>query len=72
LGSYDSVAHKFIFDNLEVDFSRFESCCYDYRKVYASDPFFDPVKQRHIVLSWVNETDMENLELQFLGFLGAR
>jgi hypothetical protein len=24
------------------------------------------------VLSWVNETDMEELELQFLGFLGAR
>ncbi len=33
--------------------------------------FFNTVKQRHIVLSWVNETDMEELELQFLGFLGA-
>jgi len=24
------------------------------------------------VLSWVNETNMEKLELEFLGFLGAR
>jgi len=72
LGSYDNVAHKFISNNPELDFSGFESSCYDYDKVYASDSFFHPVKQRHIVLSWVNETDMEELELQFLGFLGAR
>jgi hypothetical protein len=51
LGSYDSVAHKFIFDNPKLDFSGFESSCYDYGRVYASDSFFDPVKQRHIVLS---------------------
>jgi hypothetical protein len=25
----------------------------------------------HIALSWVNEIDMEELELQFSGFLGA-
>jgi hypothetical protein len=44
LGSYDSAAHKFIFDNPELDFSGFESSCYDYKRVYASDSFFDPVK----------------------------
>jgi sucrose-6-phosphate hydrolase SacC (GH32 family) len=62
LGSYDSATHKFIFDNPKLDFSRFESPYYDYGRVYASDSFFDLVKQRHIVLSWVNETDMEELE----------
>jgi hypothetical protein len=51
LGSYDNAAHKFISDNPELDFSGFESSCYDYGKVYASDSFFDPIKQRHIVLS---------------------
>jgi hypothetical protein len=51
LGSYDSVTHKFISDNLELDFFGFESSCYDYGRAYASDSFFDPVKQRHIVLS---------------------
>jgi hypothetical protein len=51
LGSYDSAAHKFISNNPELDFSRFESSCYDYGRVYASDSFFNPVKQRHIVLS---------------------
>jgi hypothetical protein len=40
-----------LFDNLKLDFSRFESSCYDYGRVYASDSFFDLVKQRHIVLS---------------------
>ncbi len=49
----------------------FESSCYDYGRVYASDSFFNPIKQRHIVLSWVNETDMEELELEFSSFLGA-
>ncbi len=72
LGSYDNAAHKFISDNPELDFSGFESSCYNYRRVYASDSFFDLVKQRHIVLSWVNETDMEELELEFSSFLGAR
>jgi hypothetical protein len=55
-----------------LDFSGFESSCYDYKRVYASDSFFDPIKLRHIVLSWANENDMEELELQFSGFLGAR
>jgi hypothetical protein len=55
LGSYDSAAHKFIFDNSELDFSGYESSCYDYRRVYASDSFFDAVKQRHIVLSMDND-----------------
>ncbi|KAH9530773.1 hypothetical protein CY35_19G002300 [Sphagnum magellanicum] len=64
LGSYDSAAHKFIPDNPELDFSGFESSQYDYGRVYASDSFFHPVKQRHIVLSWVNEIDTEELELQ--------
>jgi len=63
LGSYDSAAHKFISNNLELDFSGFESSCYDYGRVYASDSFFDPVKWKHIVLSWVNETNIEELEL---------
>jgi hypothetical protein len=72
LGSYESAAHKFISDNPEPDFSGFESSCYDYGKVYANDSFFDPAKHRHIVLSWVNEIDMEKLELEFSGFLGAR
>jgi hypothetical protein len=71
LGSYDSAAHKFISDNLKLDFSGFESSCYDYWRVYASDSFFDPVKQKHIVLSWVDETDMEKLKLEFSSFLGA-
>jgi hypothetical protein len=47
------------------------SSCYDYGRVYASDSFFNPIKERHIVLSWVNETNMEKLELQFSSFLGA-
>jgi len=63
LGSYDNATHKFISDNPELDFSGFELFCYDYGRVYASDSFFEPVKQRHIVLSWVNEIDMEELEL---------
>jgi len=71
LGSYDNAVHKFISDNLELDFSGFESSCDDYWRVYASDSFFDPVKQKHIVLSWVNETDMKKLELEFSSFLGA-
>ncbi|CAM6077766.1 unnamed protein product [Sphagnum tenellum] len=71
LGSYDSAAHKFIPDNPELDFFGFESSRYDYGRVYANDSFFEPVKQRHIVLSWVNETDTEELELQrgWSGFL---
>jgi len=40
-----------LFDNPKLDFSGFESSCYDYGRVYASDSFFDLVKQRHIVLS---------------------
>jgi beta-fructofuranosidase len=51
LGSYDSATHKFIPNNLELDFSGFESSRYDYGRVYASDSLFEPVKQRHIVLS---------------------
>ncbi|CAM6028655.1 unnamed protein product [Sphagnum balticum] len=71
LGSYESAAHKFIPDNPELDFFGFQSSRYDYGRVYASDSFFEPVKQRHIVLSWVNETDAEELELQrgWSGFL---
>jgi beta-fructofuranosidase len=71
LGSYDSAAHKFIPDNPELDFSGFESSWYDYGRVYASDSLFEPVKQRPIVLSWVDETDTEDLELQrgWSGFL---
>ncbi len=71
LGSYDSATHKFIPDNPELDFSGFQSSRYDYGRVYASDSFIDPIKQRHIVLSWVNETDTEELELQrgWSGFL---
>ncbi len=71
LGSYDSAAHKFIPNNPELHFFGFESSWYDYGRVYANDSFFEPVKQRHIVLSWVNETDTEELELQrgWSGFL---
>ncbi len=72
LGSYNSAAHKFIYDNPELDFFGYESSCYDYGRVHPNDSFFDPVKQMHIVLSWVNETDMEELELQFSSFLSAR
>jgi hypothetical protein len=44
------VTHEiFISDNPELDFFTFESSCYDYGRVYASDSFFDPVKQRHMV-----------------------
>jgi sucrose-6-phosphate hydrolase SacC (GH32 family) len=63
LGSHDSAVHKFISVNPKLDFCWFESSWYDYGRVYASDSFFNPVNQRHIVLSWVNETDMEELEL---------
>ncbi len=71
LGSYDSATHKFIHDNPKLDFFGFESSRYDYGRVYASDSFFEPVKQRHIVLSWVNESYTEELELQrgWSGFL---
>jgi len=51
LGSYDSVAYKFILDNLELDFFGFESSCYDYGKVCASDSFFGPSKAKaHCVI----------------------
>jgi len=44
LCSYDNAAHKFISDNPKLDFSGFELSCYDYRKVYVNDSFFDPIK----------------------------
>ncbi|XP_052625166.1 fructan 6-exohydrolase isoform X2 [Lactuca sativa] len=32
---------------------------YDYGKYYASKSFFDPVKDRRILMAWVNESDSE-------------
>ncbi|KAI3728139.1 hypothetical protein L6452_16769 [Arctium lappa] len=32
---------------------------YDYGKYYASKSFFDPVKNRRILMAWVNESDSE-------------
>ncbi len=65
------MVYKFIFENSKLDFFGFESSCYDYMRVYASDSFFDPIKQRHIVLSWVKLT-WKNWIYKFSGFLGAR
>jgi beta-fructofuranosidase len=69
LGSY--AAHTFTPDNPELDNIGFESFCYDCGGSYASDSFFDPVKQRRIVLSWVNgsETTALAIERGWAGFL---
>ncbi|CAK9875877.1 unnamed protein product [Sphagnum jensenii] len=69
LGSY--AAHTFTPDNPELDNIGFESFCYDCGVSYASDSFFDPVKQRRIVLAWVNgsETTAMAIERGWAGFL---
>jgi beta-fructofuranosidase len=69
LGSY--AAHTFTPDNPELDNTAFESFYYDCGRSYASDSFFDPVKQRRIVLSWVNESETTALAIErgWAGFL---
>ncbi|KAK1438291.1 hypothetical protein QVD17_04098 [Tagetes erecta] len=55
IGDYDSVKEQYVAQNeLTVDTLRL-----DYGKYYASKSFYDPVKNRRILMAWVNESDSE-------------
>uniref|UniRef100_A0ACD5ZB47 Uncharacterized protein n=1 Tax=Avena sativa TaxID=4498 RepID=A0ACD5ZB47_AVESA len=55
VGTYDNTAERYVPDNPTGDVYR--RLQYDYGNFYASKTFFDPVKQRRILLGWANESD---------------
>ncbi|KAH9313781.1 hypothetical protein KI387_022408, partial [Taxus chinensis] len=61
IGTYDVVNQTFIPDGPKMDVG--SGLKLDYGKYYASKTFFDPVKQRRILLGWVGETDSEQDDL---------
>ncbi|KAI7734453.1 hypothetical protein M8C21_034004, partial [Ambrosia artemisiifolia] len=55
IGNYNPVKENYVPQNeLTLDTLR-----YDYGKYYASKSFFDPVKNRRILMAWVNESDSD-------------
>ena len=55
IGNYSPAKENYVPQNeLTLDTLR-----YDYGKYYASKSFFDPVKNRRILMAWVNESDSE-------------
>jgi sucrose-6-phosphate hydrolase SacC (GH32 family) len=61
IGTYDEVAQKFIPDDPKRDVG--SGFRYDYGKYYASKSLYDPVKNRHVVWAWVNESDTEAMDI---------
>jgi beta-fructofuranosidase len=55
IGTYDNVKERYVPDNPTGDV--YQRLQYDYGNFYASKTFFDPVKQRRILLGWANESD---------------
>ncbi|KAK1438292.1 hypothetical protein QVD17_04099 [Tagetes erecta] len=55
IGDYSSVNEQYVPQN-ELTLGTLR---YDYGKYYASKSFFDPVKNRRILMAWVNESDSE-------------
>ncbi|KAJ9549711.1 hypothetical protein OSB04_022254 [Centaurea solstitialis] len=55
IGNYSPAKENYVPQN-EFTLS---SLRYDYGKYYASKSFFDPVKNRRILMAWVNESDSE-------------
>ncbi|KAI3713756.1 hypothetical protein L1987_72342 [Smallanthus sonchifolius] len=55
IGYYNSEIEKYVPQN-ELTLSTLRL---DYGKYYASKSFFDPVKNRRILMAWVNESDSE-------------
>jgi beta-fructofuranosidase len=54
VGNYDTVRNIYIPDEGSIESD--SGLRYDYGKFYASKTFFDSVKQRRILLGWVNES----------------
>ncbi|KAI3728114.1 hypothetical protein L6452_16744 [Arctium lappa] len=55
IGNYSPEKENYVPQN-ELTLSTLR---YDYGKYYASKSFFDPVKNRRILMAWVNESDSE-------------
>ncbi|KAF5753915.1 putative glycosidase [Helianthus annuus] len=55
IGDYNFVNENYVPQN-ELTLGTLR---YDYGKYYASKSFFDPVKNRRILLAWVNESDSQ-------------
>ncbi|KAD3641776.1 hypothetical protein E3N88_31000 [Mikania micrantha] len=55
IGDYSPVIENYVPEN-ELTLATLR---YDYGKYYASKSFFDPVKNRRILMAWVNESDSE-------------
>nr|GEX37386.1 fructan 6-exohydrolase-like [Tanacetum cinerariifolium] len=55
IGNYSPAKENYVPQN-ELTLG---SLRYDYGKYYASKSFFDPVKNRRILMAWVNESDSE-------------
>lgn len=55
IGNYSPAKENYVPQNE----SNLGTLRYDYGKYYASKSFFDPVKNRRILMAWVNESDSE-------------
>ncbi|KAJ4958397.1 hypothetical protein NE237_025508 [Protea cynaroides] len=55
IGTYDLEKDKYVPDDGSVDNK--SGLRYDYGKYYASKTFFDSLKNRRILLGWINESD---------------
>ncbi|XP_037466558.1 beta-fructofuranosidase, insoluble isoenzyme 1-like isoform X2 [Triticum dicoccoides] len=54
IGTYNSRTERYVPDDLNGDYHRLR---YDYGKFYASKTFFDPARQRRVLVGWANESD---------------
>ncbi|KAE8675336.1 Beta-fructofuranosidase, insoluble isoenzyme CWINV3 [Hibiscus syriacus] len=54
IGSYDNVKDVYTPDKGSIE--SYSSVRYDYGKYYASKTFFDNVKNRRILMGWINES----------------
>lgn len=54
IGTYNNRTERYVPDDLKGDYHRLR---YDYGKFYASKTFFDPAKQRRVLVGWANESD---------------
>ncbi|KAI3728140.1 hypothetical protein L6452_16770 [Arctium lappa] len=67
IGNYSSENENYVPENeLTLNTSRF-----DYGKYYASKSFFDPVKERRILIAWVTESDSE-ADFEVKGWAGLQ
>ena len=61
IGVYDVEGNVWVPDDMDADVGL--GLMVDYGKYYASKTFYDEVKERRVLLGWINETDSQRTDL---------